>query len=617
MFRFGSLKTRIIVLTTLPLFALVVALLVGTIRTANQAVRSSVQESLSDAGSVFIQLLSTHTDELLTMARVTARDPRFFATFSIPEDERGDEFVPTLAGVSRDFLRITDADFLEVFDANGRPLLHVDAHTGPRTDVEVRGNGGLAEAMNGFATGDFYTTGEGPVASASAPVWVAQSMEAVLRLGWYLDSEFLADVKRLTGADVTLLVDGSELSSTFAQSTDAGWTYDENAIFAVPHGSVSKTETFTAMRAGVEYMSILVRVNGVDSRENFDAVIARELSMELAPLVALETRIGIAGFIAILVTLLAGFLLARSITGPLSRVVSAASALMEGRYDHPLEVPGRDEVAYLARVFNEMRQSLHTYLIRLKNIDQMKSNFIALAGHELRTPLTIISGFNELIVTGALGEVPDKIKETTQHIQEQLSDLNAQVQKILDLSTIEQGLLELNREDSAIQKIVTAAVESRRDVIASRGLNLVVNIPQEEKATYRLDSYRIEQCVLNILDNAIRFTPDGGQITVSVREEDAKAYIAVRDTGVGIPPSEVDWIFRKTYDTDEVLHHKSGQYRFGSRGLGLGLALTRALVEKHGGEILVKSTPGRGSEFTIVLNAEAPEKAAREPVPAH
>jgi hypothetical protein len=204
MLRTSSLKTRILVITAIPLSALLVGFLALTLRTADRAVHTSVSQSLSDAGSVFVKLLATRRNELLTMASVTARDPRFFATLSIPEDERGPEFAPTLQGVAMDFLRITDADFIEVYDGQGRFICYVDKllrseHGGP--DL---GRGGIEMALRGTPVTDFYLAQEHLVVAGIVPVFVSQRIEAVLRMGSFFDRQFVDEVKRLTGAEVLL-----------------------------------------------------------------------------------------------------------------------------------------------------------------------------------------------------------------------------------------------------------------------------------------------------------------------------------------------------------------------------------------------------------------------------
>ena len=173
MLRFSSLKTRILVLTTIPLCALLVGTLAVTLRTADQAVRTSMRRSLSDAGQVFVKLLETRQSELLGMAGVTARDPRFFATFSIPEEERGEEFGPTLEGVSIVFLRITGADFIEIFDGRGRFIAYIDKTLSTHPNGMMLGAGSIREALGGTPTADFYRAGDGNDESFNANMIVA------------------------------------------------------------------------------------------------------------------------------------------------------------------------------------------------------------------------------------------------------------------------------------------------------------------------------------------------------------------------------------------------------------------------------------------------------------
>jgi signal transduction histidine kinase len=343
----------------------------------------------------------------------------------------------------------------------------------------------------------------------------------------------------------------------------------------------------------------------VDPRDGFDAFVARELETEISPIDTLEKRLAFGGLVAVTVTLLVGVLTANSITLPLLRLVHASVALQKAQYDYPIDMRGRDEVALLGQNFAHMRESLQSYVQHLKSLDQAKSNFIALAGHELRTPLTIITGFNEMIASGALGAVPDKVRETTHSITEQLTGLNRLVQAMLDLTYYEQGLqsLHLTRRDA--RDVVREVISARRDVASSRRLHLVAELGDEPLPAL-LDGPRLIDALLSLVDNAIRFTPDGGTVQLRATSADDEIHIAVEDTGVGIPQHELKWVFEKIYEVGDVLHHSSGTYGFNSKGFGLGLALCKAIVEKHGGRVLVASTPGRGSTFTVVLPRAVP-----------
>jgi signal transduction histidine kinase len=115
------------------------------------------------------------------------------------------------------------------------------------------------------------------------------------------------------------------------------------------------------------------------------------------------------------------------------------------------------------------------------------------------------------------------------------------------------------------------------------------------------DGVRLNDALLAVIDNAIRFTADGGSVRVRAKAVEGEIHIAVEDTGIGIPQNELKWIFEKVYEVGDVMHHSSGTHQHGSKGFGIGLALCKVIMEKHGGRILVSSALGRGSTFTLVL----------------
>lgn len=614
MFRFGSLRARIVVLTTVPLIAILVTILFSAIHAANHAVRERVQQSLAESGSVFVQMLTSRRNELVSMAQVTVRDPRFFAPFSIPANERGAEFIPTVGGVASDFLRITDADFIEIFDANGKFLTCVTRsgddgwmNGADQTHLhEKNGHAGLEMAMKGSAVSDFYQMDNQLVVAAVAPVYVLHNLEAIVRIGSFLDDEFVTEVKRLTGADVCLARAGIPLASTYAGGDELeAWRPTARVASSIDRGSVTLSEAFSREHDGREYLTIHVGVGGVAPDDGFDAFVGRELISEMTPILVLEKRLIAGGIAAVIVTLLVGWVTASSISRPLSRVVQASVALQKGQYDFPIDQRGTDEVALLGKNFAHMRESLASYVQHLKNIDQAKSNFIALAGHELRTPLTIITGFNEMIASGALGTVPENVRETTNLITEQLTGLNRLVQSMLDLTYYEQGLEKLDLERRDARDLVRDAALGRKEIAEKRHLRMTLELGNDA-LWVMADAIRLNDAILAIVDNAVRFTADGGSIRVRTRSMENGIHIAVEDTGIGIPQNEMKWIFEKIYEVGDVMHHSSGTHQYGSKGFGMGLALCKVIVEKHGGQVLVSSALGRGSTFTIVLPKAGP-----------
>ena len=159
------------------------------------------------------------------------------------------------------------------------------------------------------------------------------------------------------------------------------------------------------------------------------------------------------------------------VTRPLSKVVDAAERLEAGDYGHPLDATGDDEVARLAQSFLSMREALQQHMRRLHEVDKVKSDFIALAGHELRTPLTIITGFNDLISEGALGDVPEQVQETSEIIKQQLTRLNGQVENILELTRFEQGTAVVELEPIDLPTTIRQAIASQESGRANRDLH--------------------------------------------------------------------------------------------------------------------------------------------------
>jgi signal transduction histidine kinase len=461
-------------------------------------------------------------------------------------------------------------------------------------------------ALRGTPVADFYLAHGHLVVAGIVPVFVSHRIEAVLRIGSFFDREFVAEVKRLTGAEVCLTHAQRILASTFPPLP----TRDEPVAAAAESKPVqpalgedhfAMSEAYTMTRAGTEYLVVQVRASGVDPADGFDAWLGRELHVELAPMVALTKRLAFLGALALAATFLAAWWVAARITGPVSEVVAAARELQAGNYEHPLVPSGADEVSFLARAFDEMRQALRRNVEHLRSVDRMKSNFITLAGHELKTPLTVISGFNDMLVSGLMGELPEKVQETTQLIQRRLQDLNRLVENILDMTRFEQGLNALQRIEIDLREIAADVVQKRRGNLEGR----VVALELEQSARpcrVFVDADRMRQALGHLVDNAVRFTQDGGRVDVAVRQDAARARIVVRDTGVGIAPSDIDWIFERSPEMNDILHHMSGRLQFGSRGLGVGLTLCKAIVTAHGGELRVRSAVGAGSEFTIELD---------------
>jgi signal transduction histidine kinase len=252
-----------------------------------------------------------------------------------------------------------------------------------------------------------------------------------------------------------------------------------------------------------------------------------------------------------------------------------------------------------ARLFRELEHKGR----ELEAASRHKSEFLANMSHELRTPLNAVLGYAELIQDGIYGEVPVKMKEVLERIQQNGRHLLGLINDVLDLSKIEAGQLTLSPTDYSMRELVLDVVSATEALAAEKQLALDVDAPADLPRG-RGDERRLTQVLMNLVSNAIKFT-EAGSVRIRAQVEDGSFVVAVTDTGVGIAPADQARIFEEFQQVDSSSTRRKG-------GTGLGLAIARRIVELHGGRIWVDSTPGQGSTFafTLPLGVGEREKAA-------
>jgi signal transduction histidine kinase len=244
-----------------------------------------------------------------------------------------------------------------------------------------------------------------------------------------------------------------------------------------------------------------------------------------------------------------------------------------------------------ARLFREIEAKGR----ELETASRHKSEFLANMSHELRTPLNAILGFSELLSERLFGDINAKQAEYLGDIQESGRHLLSLINDILDLAKIEAGRMELEPSDFPLPDAIANTMTLVRERAQRREVALVASI-DPRLGRFRADERKLKQILLNLLTNAIKFTPDGGRVEVAARPHDGGVEIAVSDTGVGIAPEDQEAVFEE--------FRQVGAASRKVEGTGLGLAITRKFVELHGGRIWVKSQPGQGSRFTFTLPGE-------------
>ncbi|MBN8509271.1 MAG: GAF domain-containing protein, partial [Burkholderiales bacterium] len=245
-----------------------------------------------------------------------------------------------------------------------------------------------------------------------------------------------------------------------------------------------------------------------------------------------------------------------------------------------------------ARLFREIQDKSR----QLEIANQHKSEFLANMSHELRTPLNAIIGFSEVLIERMFGELNDKQDDYLKDIHSSGKHLLSLINDILDLSKIEAGRMELDVETFDVPAAIGNALTLVRERAQRHGIALGQEVAAEV-GEIRADERKFKQILLNLLTNAVKFTPDGGRVEVRARRVEAVLEVAVADTGIGIAPEDQAAVF-------EEFRQVGRHYTNKQEGTGLGLALTKRFVELHGGALTLDSAPGRGSTFTFTLPSQ-------------
>ncbi len=257
---------------------------------------------------------------------------------------------------------------------------------------------------------------------------------------------------------------------------------------------------------------------------------------------------------------------------------------------------GQTLSAHLSNIDGMGRVVVMQDISRLKELDRVKSDFVSMVSHDLRSPLTAILGYVELI--DRVGEVNDAQKEFVDRIIASVQSITALISDLLALSRIEAGL-DIERKPTSIPDILHYAVDAERQCMETRqqALRLDISEPLPEVLGNPL---RLKQMMINLLENAIKYTPEKGEISIRARQNGDVVIIEVSDTGIGIPPTEQTRIFEKFYRAKNISVQS---------GTGLGLSIVQSIVKQHDGRVWVNSRVGEGSTFTVVLPAHLGDDA--------
>jgi len=296
-----------------------------------------------------------------------------------------------------------------------------------------------------------------------------------------------------------------------------------------------------------------------------------------------------AGLAAFVAALILSLVVSRRVVSPVQEMQAASQRIADGHYQERVGLPGDpargdlDELGRLALSFNQMAA-------RLEQTEAMRRDLIGNVAHELRTPLTSIQGYMEGLIDGVLPAEP----ATFQQVYREADRLQHLVRDLQELSRVEAGAVELHLAPLPVGRLVEAAADRLGRQFEEKGVALGVEVPSDLPPV-RADEDRVGQVLLNLVGNALQYTPAGGQVRLRAGQEGGFVRLVVEDSGVGIPAEHLPHIFERFYRVDKSRSRAGG-------GSGIGLTIAKHLVEAHGGEMEATSAgPDQGSTFSFTL----------------
>jgi len=431
--------------------------------------------------------------------------------------------------------------------------------------------------------------------------------------------------------------DTEKLLDEFAKETILYWDVQMRVLNLSNEGKSEKAKALAGDEGKRQFNASMHSLKGLFKEERLAAAAAYQESQNLGRDITVLT-----GAFTLLAIMLAGGLwtvLSRSIIKPILDIEEASKRVAHGDFSRPASVMSRDEIGELALEFNKMAERLEEYYSalgkkvedrteelmaanselsqkkaeledkneELSRVNRMKTLFLANVSHELRTPLNSIIGFSELLQEKSFGELNEKQTQYSKFIHASGTHLLHLINSILDLSKIEAGRMDLAKEKFSVSELIGDAVGSVRPIAHKRNIGIDV---KETRASIMItaDRSKLKQVMLNLLSNAVKFNIEDGKVIVDwgVKEEPKgmtvgkSFYIEVTDTGMGIKEEDIKRLFTEFEQLDASITREHG-------GTGLGLALTKKLVELHGGNIRVESEHGKGCKFIVTVPQEPGE----------
>ncbi len=595
-----GLRGKIIFITAVTPLILGIATMVTVRRSVHEHVDgSSIHESLDHSVRVLEYMLAGRSHALTGGAEVIARDPRFFSLVTLGEYQRDRSFDATVRSMAADFNRITETDVFEVFDRRGRRLASAGSIT-PRSgivdDLIQRARAGEGANAVTLIDGSQYQL-------VSTPIRADGRVVGVLLMGSEIGPSVARELRGQMRSEVTFIANGAITASTLPRNRDRT-SLMEAVRETEAAGDIETRGIFKVKGQELTYITVVRRIPGSDSTKGQYFAMQRAFDPELVFLKKTQQDLALLAVLALLAALGTGLFLSGQIRRPIQQLVRAAQEIQKGNYAHPLKVGSRDEIGFLARRFDEMRHREELYVGSLEETMRIKTDFINIASHELRTPISVIDGYRALLSNEELGPLDPRQRQALQAIASALGKLKQVADQATSMADIRNERLTPNFSPQPLEPLISRAIGAALAGAAERRVVIDKHLDPSIGAL-DLDPQLIEQALTHLISNAIHFTPDGGRVDITLRRGPGVAEIEISDTGSGIPEKRLASVFDHGYSAGSTLHHSSGEAESTrASGLGLGLGITRGIVEAHGGTIEAGNRPEGGASFTIRLPIE-------------
>lgn len=479
-------------------------------------------------------------------------------------------------------------------------------------------------------------TGHGLMISALSPVYQADKMTAITGVDITLEdiTNRILDIKLWkTGYAFMIDKEARLISSPVQAYKDLEWKKEKLEITEIREYNLLDAanpelrQVVGLMKAGEQGLKT-VKFDGVKKYVAYYPIEDTGWSLGLVVPIneviasALTTRnfilIVLSGLAIILLILI--FLCSRLVTAPIKKLTKGAEEISQGNLSYQIKVRTGDEIGQLAENFNQMAFRLKVYYATLEQkvkdrtkelavanekliiADQIKSQFVSLASHQLRTPATIIKWGTEILLKTMGEKITEKEKEQVQRIYRGSQRMVELVNDLLNVSRLESGRLIFKVEEKQLEEMIDSVVKEYQPYLEKKNTKLVVEKPLTPLAKVNIDEEKIRQVIIILLDNAIKYSPEGSEIKIKVEQRGEEILYQTKDRGVGIPKNQQNQIFTRFFRADNVSQKP---------GTGLGLFLAKGLVEACNGKIWFESEEEKGAVFYFTLPVSGSKKAPK------